>query len=81
VIDPTCGCYSHDRNRVTFAGILSADNPRFVIGIMLEQPAGDTEGGKTAAPLFHDIASYVVQRYQLPVSPTQTPEVTLVVTP
>ncbi|HEX5118140.1 MAG TPA: penicillin-binding protein 2 [Pseudonocardiaceae bacterium] len=79
VIDPKCGCYSHTKNRVTFAGMLSADNPRFVIGIMLEQPNGDVEGGRTAAPLFADIASYLAQRYQLPVSPTPTPEFTLVV--
>ncbi|HKN99327.1 MAG TPA: penicillin-binding protein 2 [Pseudonocardiaceae bacterium] len=79
VIDPKCRCYSHSRNRVTFAGMLSADNPRFVIGIMLEQPNGDVEGGRTAAPLFADIASYLAQRYQLPVSPSPTPEFTLVV--
>jgi cell division protein FtsI (penicillin-binding protein 3) len=81
VIDPTCGCYSYNKNRVTFAGILSADNPRFVIGIMLEQPEGDKQGGQTAAPLFREIASYVAQRYQLPVSPTPTPPYTLLVTP
>jgi cell division protein FtsI (penicillin-binding protein 3) len=78
VLDPTCKCYSHNTNRVTFAGILSADNPRFVVGIMLEQPKGDQEGGKTAAPLFHDIAEYLVQRYNLPVSATPTPFMTLV---
>jgi cell division protein FtsI (penicillin-binding protein 3) len=79
IVDPSCGCYSRSKNRVTFAGMLSADNPRFVIGIMLEQPNGDVEGGKTAAPLFADIASYLAQRYQLPVSPTPTPYFTLVV--
>lgn len=78
VLDPKCKCYSHNTNRVTFAGILSADNPRFVVGIMLEQPNGDLEGGKTAAPLFHDIAEYLVQRYDLPVSATPTPFMTLV---
>ena len=81
VIDPVCGCYSYNKNRVTFAGILSADNPRFVIGIMLEQPRGDSQGGQTAAPLFREIASYVAQRYQLPVSQTPTPPYTLLVTP
>lgn len=78
VIDPTCNCYSTSKNRVTFAGILSADNPRFVVGIMLEQPNGDISGGQTAAPLFHDIASYLAQRYNLPVSPAPTPYMTLV---
>jgi cell division protein FtsI (penicillin-binding protein 3) len=77
-IDPACNCYSTSKNTVTFAGILSADNPRFVVGIMLNQPSDGAEGGQTAAPLFHDIASYLAQRFQLPVSPTQTPYYTLV---
>lgn len=78
-IDPRCGCYSHSKNWVTFAGILSADNPRFVVGIMLDAPIAGLEGGTTAAPLFHDIASYLAQRYRLPVSSTPTPYATLVV--
>ncbi len=77
-IDPACGCYSHTKNTVTFAGILSADNPRFVVGVMLDAPNGDLEGGETAAPLFHDLASYLVQRYNIPVSTGTTPYVTLV---
>jgi cell division protein FtsI (penicillin-binding protein 3) len=82
VIDPTCKCYSRDRNRATFAGILSADNPRFVVGIMLEQPLGaNVAGGTAAAPLFHDLAVYLAQKYQLPVSDGLTPYVPLVISP
>jgi cell division protein FtsI (penicillin-binding protein 3) len=81
LIDPKCGCYSVTQNRVTFAGILSADNPRFVVGIMLDAPNGDVEGGQTAAPLFHEIASYLAQRYNLPVSTAANPYVPLVVSP
>jgi cell division protein FtsI (penicillin-binding protein 3) len=77
-VDPTCGCYSHTENTVTFAGILSADNPRFVVGVMLDDPNGNLEGGQTAAPLFHDLASYLVQRYDIPVSDGPTPYMTLV---
>ena len=77
-VDPACGCYSHTKNTVTFAGILSADNPRFVVGVMLDAPNGDLEGGETAAPLFHDLASYLVQRYNIPVSTGTTPFMTLV---
>jgi cell division protein FtsI (penicillin-binding protein 3) len=80
-IDPACGCYSHSKNTVTFAGILSADNPRFVVGVMLDAPNGDLEGGQTAAPLFHDIASFLAQRYDIPVSSGPTPFQTLVETP
>ena len=56
----------------------SADNPRFVVGVMLDAPNGDVSGGQTAAPLFHDLASYLVQRYNIPVSTGTTPFMTLV---
>jgi len=36
---------------------------------MLDAP----QGGASAAPLFHDIASYLAQRYQVPLSPTPAP--------
>ncbi|HEY2723481.1 MAG TPA: penicillin-binding protein 2 [Pseudonocardiaceae bacterium] len=73
-VDPACGCYSDSNYWITFAGILPADNPRFVVGIMLDDP-----GTGSAAPLFHDIASYLAQRYQIPTSPTPTPYATLTV--
>lgn len=63
--DQACGCYSDSRYWITFAGIFPADAPRFVAGIMLDAP----QGGTSAAPLFHDIASYLAQRYQIPLSP------------
>nr|WP_245949578.1 penicillin-binding protein 2 [Saccharothrix carnea] len=75
-IDPKCDCYSSSQYWITFAGILPADNPRFVVGIMLDNP---TEGPQSSAPLFHDIASYLTQRYQLPLSAEQSPIVPLVV--
>ncbi|MFD1151862.1 peptidoglycan D,D-transpeptidase FtsI family protein [Saccharothrix hoggarensis] len=74
-IDPKCRCYSNTQHWITFAGILPADNPRFVVGIMLDNP---TVGDQSAAPLFHDIASYLSQRYQLPLSAEQSPIVPLV---
>ncbi|MGH3994618.1 MAG: peptidoglycan D,D-transpeptidase FtsI family protein, partial [Pseudonocardiaceae bacterium] len=45
-VDPTCGCYSNSNYWITFAGILPADAPRFVVGIMLDDP-----GTGSAAPL------------------------------
>ncbi|WP_367136689.1 peptidoglycan D,D-transpeptidase FtsI family protein [Saccharothrix sp. HUAS TT1] len=74
-IDPKCGCYSSSQYWITFAGILPADNPRFVVGIMLDNPTGSPQ---SAAPLFHDIASYLTQRYQIPLSAEQSPFVPLV---
>jgi cell division protein FtsI (penicillin-binding protein 3) len=72
-IDPTCGCYSSSTYWITFAGMLPADDPRYVIGIMLDAPGG----GASAAPLFHDIATYLAQRDRLPVSADPAPVQTL----
>ncbi|WP_329789682.1 penicillin-binding protein 2 [Lentzea sp. DG1S-22] len=75
-IDPVCKCYSQSQYWITFAGILPADNPRYVVGIMLDAPDG-TPFSSSAAPLFHDIAAYLTQRFQVPMSAEQTPFVQL----
>ncbi|ASR35379.1 cell division protein FtsI [Prauserella marina] len=77
-VDPQTGAYSNNLYNITFAGILPADNPRFVVGIRLDAPDTTIEEGSSAAPLFHDIASYLAQRYELPLSDQPSPVVTLV---
>ena len=54
--------------------MMPAQDPRYVIAIMLDAP----QGGTSAAPLFHDIASYLAQRERLPVSTEPQPSQTLV---
>jgi cell division protein FtsI (penicillin-binding protein 3) len=71
-VNPACGCYSNSNYWINFAGILPADAPRFVVGITLDDPAVGN-----AAPLFHDIASYLAGRYQIPLSAGPSPIVTL----
>ncbi|WP_067830058.1 peptidoglycan D,D-transpeptidase FtsI family protein [Nocardia inohanensis] len=70
-IDPKCRCYSSDRYWITFAGMAPADNPRYVVGMMLDAPvrSSDGSGGGSAAPLFHSIASWALQRDRVPPSP------------
>ncbi|MEJ3658947.1 penicillin-binding protein 2 [Actinomycetes bacterium KLBMP 9759] len=63
-IDPRCNCYSNSTYWITFAGMIPAQDPRYVIAIMLDAPGG----GTSAAPLFHDIATYLAQRERIPVS-------------
>ncbi|MDQ3885702.1 MAG: penicillin-binding protein 2 [Actinomycetota bacterium] len=72
-VDPECGCYSNSKFWITFAGILPADAPRFVVGIVLDAPPGDT----SAASLFHDVGSYLVQHYSIPLSAEPSPIATL----
>jgi cell division protein FtsI (penicillin-binding protein 3) len=59
------GAYSATMNWDTFAGIAPADNPQFVVAIMVDNPAHGLEGGDVAAPLYHEIASYEVQHAQI----------------
>ncbi|MDL9937400.1 penicillin-binding protein 2 [Gordonia sp. ABSL1-1] len=78
-VDPSCGCYSNSSYNITFAGIAPADQPRFVVGIMLDNPrrSSDGTGGQSAAPLFSTIASWMLQRDRVPLSARPTPRMIL----
>ena len=69
-INPGCGCYYDDVYWITFAGLAPADDPRYVIGIMLDAPSRNADGspGHSAAPLFHSIAGWLLQRDSVPLS-------------
>lgn len=78
-VDPACSCYSNSDYWITFAGIAPADDPRYVVGIMLDAPQRGTDGsgGASAAPLFHNIASWMLQRDSVPMSPDPGRELVL----
>jgi cell division protein FtsI (penicillin-binding protein 3) len=78
-INPGCGCYYDDVYWITFAGMAPADNPRYVVGIMADNPQRTAEGqpGTTMAPLFHNIAAWLMQRENVPLSPDPGPPLTL----
>jgi cell division protein FtsI (penicillin-binding protein 3) len=78
-INSGCGCYYDDVYWITFAGIATTDDPRYVVGIMMDNPprAADGQPGKTAAPLFHNIAQWLMQRENVPLSPDPGPRLTL----
>ena len=56
--DPVTGRYSDSVYWVTFAGMAPADDPRFAVAIMIDNPANGRHGGDVAAPLFRHIAAY-----------------------
>ncbi|CCI83008.1 peptidoglycan D,D-transpeptidase FtsI family protein [Corynebacterium otitidis] len=72
-VDPDTGAYSNSSNWITFAGIAPADDPRYVIAVTLDDPKSGVEddgsGGQSAAPVFRDIASWVLNRNDVPLSP------------
>ncbi|OBG03736.1 peptidoglycan D,D-transpeptidase FtsI family protein [Mycolicibacter sinensis] len=78
-INSACGCYYDDVYWITFAGIAPADNPRYVIGLMMDNPhrAADGSPGTSGAPLFHNIAAWLLQRHNVPLSPDPGPPLVL----
>jgi cell division protein FtsI (penicillin-binding protein 3) len=78
-INPGCRCYFDDVYWITFAGMATVDDPRYVIGIMMDNPERNADGtpGHSAAPLFHNIAGWLMQRENVPLSPDPGPPLTL----
>jgi cell division protein FtsI (penicillin-binding protein 3) len=78
-INPACGCYYDNVYWITFAGMAPADDPRYVVGIMMDAPqhAADGSPGSSAAPLFHNIAGWLLQRENVPLSPDPGPPLIL----
>ncbi|MGX9792206.1 peptidoglycan D,D-transpeptidase FtsI family protein [Mycobacterium sp. MMS18-G62] len=78
-INPGCGCYYDNVYWITFAGMAPANDPRYVVGIMADNPQRTAEGlpGTTMAPLFHNIAAWLLQRDNVPLSPDPGPPLTL----
>ena len=78
-INPGCGCYYDNVYWITFAGMVPTDDPRYVIGIMADNPQRTADGqhGTTMAPLFHNIAAWLLQRENVPLSPDPGPPLTL----
>ncbi|WP_172832281.1 peptidoglycan D,D-transpeptidase FtsI family protein [Nakamurella panacisegetis] len=80
-VDPTTKAYSQTLTNATFAGIVPADNPKYAIAIMIDAPVNGSEGGDSAAPLFHKIASYALRSADVPPSKTAAPIYNLYVPP
>ncbi|BBX73202.1 penicillin-binding protein B [Mycobacterium shinjukuense] len=78
-INPGCGCYFDNVYWITFAGMATVDNPRYVIGLMMDNPERNSDGspGHSAAPLFHNIAAWLMQRENVPLSPDPGPPLVL----
>ena len=54
-----------------WSGIIPADNPRFVVTVVMKDAQG-TYGGITAGPVFATISKFLMQKYEVPVSSPRT---------
>ena len=69
-VNPKCHCYDGTYT-VSFAGFAPADNPRFTIYVVIQNPRKGGSGGGTAGPVFSKIMGFALRRYGVP--PTNTP--------
>nr|WP_179519619.1 penicillin-binding protein 2 [Nocardioides perillae] len=65
-----CACYDGTFT-VSFAGFAPADDPRFTVYVVVQNPRNGGGGGSVAGPAFAKIMGHVLRRYAVP--PTQTP--------
>jgi cell division protein FtsI (penicillin-binding protein 3) len=64
-----CGCYDGSFT-VSFAGFAPADDPRFTIYVVVQNPRNGGGGGSVTGPAFAKIMGYALRRYAVP--PTGT---------
>ncbi len=59
---------------VSFAGFAPAENPRFVVYVVIQRPTvAGAGGGATAGPVFHDLMAAALQKYGVPPSGKHDP--------
>ena len=69
--DATCHCYRGYTS--SFIGFAPADQPKYVVSVVIQNPQGQHFGGVIAAPVFKTVMSFVLQSKHVP--PTNTNKV------
>ena len=54
-----------------YSAIIPADNPRFIVTVVLKDPQGGF-GGLTAGPVTAEIGEFLMQKYEVPASSPRT---------
>jgi cell division protein FtsI (penicillin-binding protein 3) len=60
-----CGCYDGTFT-VSFAGFAPADDPRFVVYVVVQNPRNGGGGGSVGGPAFRKIMTHLLQKYAVP---------------
>ena len=69
--DETCHCYRGYTS--SFIGFAPADQPKYVVSVVIQNPKGQHFGGVIAAPVFKSVMSFVLQSKHVP--PTNTKKI------
>jgi cell division protein FtsI/penicillin-binding protein 2 len=65
VVDTENGGYLHNKNIHTFIGFAPVDQSKFTILTKLDYPTSAPFAESTAAPLFAEIAKFLLEYYQI----------------
>jgi cell division protein FtsI (penicillin-binding protein 3) len=60
-----CGCYDGTFT-VSFAGFAPADDPRFLVYVVVQDPKNGGGGGSVGGPAFRKIMSHLLAKYAVP---------------
>src|SRR3546814_5517318 len=55
-----CGCYDGTFT-ISFGGFAPADDPRFTVYVMIQDPKGGQGGGTGAGPVFKKVMTYLLR--------------------
>jgi cell division protein FtsI (penicillin-binding protein 3) len=70
-LDPATGRYSRAPGVLSFVGFAPADEPRFAMLVMLDEPKNEKWGSEAAAPIFAAIGREVLRYLEVPPRDTQ----------
>lgn len=65
---PVAGHYDPSKTIASFIGFAPADDPKFIMLVILNKPTTSIYGAETAAPLFFDLARDLLSYYGIPPS-------------
>jgi cell division protein FtsI/penicillin-binding protein 2 len=63
---PIQGHYDATQTIASFVGFAPAENPKFVMLVILNRPTASIYGAETAAPIFFDISKAILEYYGIP---------------
>ena len=65
---PVAGRYDPNQTIASFIGFAPADDPKFLMLVIIDRPKSSIYGAETAAPIFFDVATKMLNYYGIPPS-------------
>jgi cell division protein FtsI (penicillin-binding protein 3) len=60
------GGYAKDKYVASFVGLAPASDPRLIVAVMIDEPAGQYYGGLVAAPVFSNVMGGALRMLSVP---------------